>query len=87
MSTLSLRLLSSLHREVRELAANEGVSINQLISTAVAEKVAALKTVAYLEERGRRGCRKKFESVLVKVADIDPAQEDRLNPGNDEAKG
>ncbi len=84
MSTLSLRLPNSLHCEVRELATSEGVSINQLISTAVAEKVAALKTVDYLEERGKRGCRKKFESVLAKVADIDPAHEDRLNPGCDD---
>ncbi|MCK9996683.1 MAG: toxin-antitoxin system HicB family antitoxin [Candidatus Krumholzibacteria bacterium] len=34
MSAISLRLSESLHRQVRELARREGVSINQLISTA-----------------------------------------------------
>ena len=37
MSTLSLRLPESLHRRVKEMASQEGISINQFISTAVAE--------------------------------------------------
>lgn len=45
MSTLSLRLPDSLHRRIRELAQQEGISINQFVSTAVAEKMAALLTV------------------------------------------
>ena len=44
MSTLSLRLPNSLHDRVRKLAEAEGVSINQFISTAVAEKMSALMT-------------------------------------------
>ena len=40
MSMLSLRLPESLHRKVRELAAKESISINQFITTAVAEKMA-----------------------------------------------
>ena len=45
MSTMSLRLPESLHERARELAKREGVSINQLIATALAEKVSALDTV------------------------------------------
>jgi predicted HicB family RNase H-like nuclease len=37
MSTISLRLSESLHRQVRQMAQREGISINQFISTAVAE--------------------------------------------------
>jgi len=77
MSTLSLRLPDYLHKRVRELAEQEGISINQFISTAVAEKMAALMTVDYLEERARRGDREKFLSVLAKVPDIAP------NPGDE----
>lgn len=36
MSTLSLRLPESIHEQLRELAKKEGVSINQLINSAVA---------------------------------------------------
>ncbi|MDP2234435.1 MAG: DUF6290 family protein, partial [Actinomycetota bacterium] len=52
MSTISLRLPESLHKKVRELAKSEDVSINQLITTALAEKMSALLTVDYLRERG-----------------------------------
>jgi predicted HicB family RNase H-like nuclease len=41
MSTLSVRLPNSLHQKLRECAEREGTSINQLISSAVAEKLAA----------------------------------------------
>jgi hypothetical protein len=67
MSTMSLRLPESLHERARELAKREGISINQLIATAVAEKIAALDTVAYLEERASRGSRKAFLKALESV--------------------
>ena len=38
MSTLSLRLPESLHRQLAALAKSEGISINQLIASAAAEK-------------------------------------------------
>ena len=72
MSAISLRLSESLHRQVRELARREGVSINQLISTAVAEKLSALLAEEYLEERGQRGSLKKFDRALRKIRDVEP---------------
>ena len=70
MSSISLRLPESLHRQARELAAREDISINQLIATALAEKMAALMTGEYLAERAARGNRKKFDRVLKKVRQI-----------------
>ena len=78
MSTLSLRLPASLHQHLRVLAKREGISINQLISSAVGEKVAALDTVEYLQERAQRGNRKAFEAVLAKVLNVEPPEFDRL---------
>jgi hypothetical protein len=78
VSTLSLRLPNSLHKQVKELARLEGVSINQLVSTAVAEKLAALLTAEYLEQRGRRGSRRRYEGVLSKVPESEPEERDRL---------
>jgi hypothetical protein len=77
MSTLSLRLPSSLHRQVRELARQEGVSINQLVTTALAEKMSALMTVEYLEKRAARAGREKFDAVLDKIPDVEPADYDK----------
>ena len=78
MSTLSIRLPESLHKQVKELAESEGISMNQFIALAVAEKMSALMTVEYLEERARRGNRGKFEAVLEKVPRAKPEEEDRL---------
>jgi hypothetical protein len=78
MSTLSLRLPDSLHKRVRDLAQQEGISINQFVSTAVAEKMAALMTVDYLEERAKRGTRDKFLAVLAKVPSVAPDPGDEL---------
>lgn len=78
MSTLSLRLPDSLHKRVRDLAQQEGISINQFISTAVAEKMAVFMTLDYLEERAKRGSREKFLAVLAKVPDIAPEPDDEL---------
>jgi len=77
MSTLSLRLPESLHRRVKELALQEGISINQFIATAVAEKMAALMTEDYLQERARRGSRAKYEAALAQVPAVDPEEFDR----------
>ena len=79
MSAISLRLSESLHRQVRDLAHREGVSINQLISTAVAEKLSALLTQEYLEERAQRGSRRKYDRVLRKIRKGDPVPGDELD--------
>jgi predicted transcriptional regulator len=78
MSSISLRLPESLHKRIRELAKKEGISINQLINSALAEKVSALMTVEYLEKRAKRGSRSRFEQALSKVKDIEPREEDRI---------
>lgn len=78
MSTISLRLPESLHRQARELAEREKISINQLIATALAEKMSALLTGEYLAARAARGSRKRYERVLRKVGPAAPDAGDEL---------
>lgn len=78
MSTMSLRLPESLHRHLRELAEREGISMNQFIATAVAEKMSALLTEEYLETRARRASRERYERALAEVPDVEPEEYDRL---------
>lgn len=78
MSTLSVRLPDSLHKRLKDLAKQEGVSVNQLISTAVAEKVSALLTEDYLRGRAARGSWEKFDAALSLVPDAEPDPADRL---------
>ena len=79
MSAISLRLPNSLHKIARELAKGEGVSMNQFITLALAEKVSAIATETYLEERARQGDKAKFLAAMAKVADVEPVDErDRI---------
>ena len=78
MSTISLRLPESVHERVRELAKREGVSINQLINSALSEKIAAIMTQEYLEQRAQKGRRRKFDTALSKVRDTEPESKDKL---------
>ena len=78
MSTFSLRLPNALHEEVKSLAQKEGVSINQFISSAVAEKMSALLTEIYLKERSLKGNKKSPLKAMSKVPDVDPNADDKL---------
>jgi hypothetical protein len=78
MSTLSLRIPNSLHVKIRELAKQEGISINQFLASAAAEKMASLMTETYLKQRATRGDQNQFKAVLSKVPDVEPEDYDRL---------
>ena len=67
MSTLSLRLPDSIHKRLKEWAQKDDTSVNQLITTAVAEKLAALTTLDYLEARAKLASKAKFSAVLAGV--------------------
>ena len=78
MSTLSIRLPESLHGKLKEMSSKDGISINQFVTLAVAEKISALLTADYLEGRARRGNREDFDRVLSRVRDVAPPDNDRL---------
>jgi hypothetical protein len=81
MSAMSIRLPDSLHRNARMFADREGVSVNQLIATALAEKLAALGAEDFLKARAARGSRAKFDEALARVPDVQPEEGDtRASP-------
>jgi len=71
-STLTLRLPKSLHKRIRDLAKEDGTSINQFLVTAAAEKMSAILTKNYLEEEAAKGQREDFEKVLRAVPHVEP---------------
>lgn len=78
MSTISLRLPDSLHEKIREVARKDGISINQFLAAAAAEKLAALLTEEYLEARAARGSREAFLRALDRVPAAEPDPDDEL---------
>ena len=53
-SNYALRLPASLKRDLERVAREDNTSLNRLIVTALAEKLSALRTAAYFEERRAR---------------------------------
>lgn len=77
-STLTLRLPKSLHKRIKDLAKEDGTSINQFLVTAAAEKMSAILTKNYLEEEAAKGQREDFEKVLSSVPHVEPDAYDKL---------
>ena len=78
MVSLSVRLPNSIHRHAKRFAEIEGVTVNQLISTAIAEKLSAIDAERHLAERSGPGCVSKFRRVLSKVPRVAPHPGDEL---------
>jgi hypothetical protein len=78
MSMMSLRIPKSMYGDLKEMAEVEGVSMNQFVMIAIAEKIASLNALDYLGRRAERGNREKLLAVLAKAPDIEPEKQDRL---------
>ena len=67
--------------DVKALAAQEAVSVNQLLVQAAAEKVAALKARGYLAERAARTMPGDVQRILAKAGTATPIPGDELPEG------
>lgn len=77
MSTISIRLPDSIHQHAKRLAKRDACSLNQLIASAVGEKLAAMEAETYLEERAARGQKVNISTLLAKVPSVPPDPADR----------
>jgi hypothetical protein len=80
-NNFALRLQPSLMAEARKVAELEGVALNQLINVALAEKLSALRTEEYFQERIRRADRAETLRILERSGKGNPpAEGDELPP-------
>jgi predicted transcriptional regulator len=78
MSAISVRLPDSLHEAAKILAKKEHISINHFITLAISEKLSALGTEKFIEERAKRGNREKYLKILKSAPDIEPEDYDKI---------
>ncbi len=78
MSALNLRLPDSAHRHIREIARQDGVSINLFIASAVSEKISALTTESYIANRTKNAREGAFMRVLDRVSKRPPLSGDEI---------
>ena len=67
MSAITLNLPESIQRHLQELAAQDGVDVDQFVASAVTEKFAAITTEGYLRQRAARADPQALASLLDKV--------------------
>jgi hypothetical protein len=72
MTTIQAQVPDPLARQLAELAEQEKVSIDQLVSIALAYQVSAWRNRGTMAERAKRGSWEKFDRVMARVRDVPP---------------
>ena len=72
MTTIHAQVPEPLARQLEELAAQEKVSIDQLVSIALAYQVSAWRTRDTVAVRAARGNWEDFDGAMMKVRDVPP---------------
>lgn len=79
-STYPLRLPRSVKLAVEKMAKEEGVSLDQFVATAVAEKLSAMNTAAFFTERKQRADFDLFRAILTRQGGEPPREGDEFPP-------
>lgn len=79
-ATYPLNLPVSIKAEAERLAAEDGTSLDQFVATAVAEKLAALRTASFFAERRGRVDWVAFDDLMARAGGEGPQQGDEM-PG------
>lgn len=77
-SNYALRLPASLKQSIEQVAREDGTSLNQFIVTAIAEKLAAIKTAEYFQERAKRGNPEAALALLNRIGGEPPRMGDEV---------
>jgi hypothetical protein len=79
MSAITVRLPKSVHGQAKLLAQSDEVSVNNFIVSAVAEKIAARRTAAWLKKQaGKHGSAEKLLKILEDIPDLPPSKPDSI---------
>jgi hypothetical protein len=78
MTAINVKLPDSILKKAGELAARDGVSLDQFVSAAVSEKLSGWVTEDELSKRAARGSRERFDGALRQVPNAPPVPGDEL---------
>jgi hypothetical protein len=78
MSTLTIQLPGSIRAQVKKLNRRDGITTDQILATAAAEKVSALRTVDFLKAEAAQGRAEDRNFVLSRVPARPPLPNDEL---------
>ena len=80
-ATYPLKLPVSIKAAAARLAKEDGVSLNQWIAAAVAQKIGVVETAAtFFQRRAGGATPDDLKRILEKVADVPPDPDDVISP-------
>lgn len=79
LSTYPLRLPRSIRAGVERMSKEDGISINQFVSIAVAEKLAMIQAQAYFAERSARADMSAFDQLMQRTGGESPRAGDEMD--------
>ena len=79
-TTFPLRLPRSVKAEVERLAQEDGISVNQFVATAVAEKLAVMRSAEFFAERRKRADFTAFDRIMNRTGGEPPRSGDEIDP-------
>lgn len=80
LCTYPLRLPRSIRASLDRVSKRDGVSINQFVSIAVAEKLAMMEAQTYFVERQARADVAAFDAVMARTTGEPPREDDCILP-------
>ena len=78
VATYPLRRPRSIRAAVERISKEDGTSINQFVNTAVAEKLAAMATAMYFEDRRNRADLVAFDRLMSRSGGTEPQTGDEI---------
>jgi hypothetical protein len=80
-ATYPLKLPLSVKKAAQRLAAEDGVSLNQWIAAAVAEKIGVVETAAdFFKKRAGKASGARLMNFLRQAPDVLPEEQDQVRP-------
>jgi hypothetical protein len=78
MTQLTIQLPESWHGQLRDLAQREGMTVEQFIANAAAEKLSAVMSEGFLSREAALGSRADFDKIMAKLPPTSPEPGDEL---------
>jgi hypothetical protein len=78
MTTIQAQVPDPLYQMAADFAARENMTLEQIVSLALAQALGAWAAQNEIKERARRGSREKFLEFMAQVPDVEPPDYDRL---------
>ncbi len=78
MTTLHAQVPETLLKDAMQVAEQEHVTLDELVSKALFARIALKLTHATIQERAKRGDLSKFDQIMAKVPDVPPVPGDEL---------